>query len=143
MVFMGTYTPKLDDKGRLFLPAKFREAMSEGLVVTRGQERSLDIRTKADFETFTAKFRSAPQTDGRVRAYGRMLFSLATEQTPDKQGRISLTPELRSYAGLERDCVVIGVFDRVEVWEPSAWAEYSARQEAEFADVQEEIFPGV
>jgi MraZ protein len=141
-MFTGTYTPKLDDKGRLFLPAKFREAMAGGLVVTRGQEHALDIRTKPDFEAFTAKFRSAPQTDARVRAYGRMLFALASEQVPDKQGRITLTPELRKYASLERECVVIGVFDRVEVWEPSAWAEYSERQEPAFSSVEDEIFPG-
>jgi MraZ protein len=141
-MFSGTYTPKLDDKGRLFLPAKFREAMSEGLVITRGQERSIDVRTRADFEAFTEKFRTAPQTDARIRAYGRMLFALASEQVPDKQGRITITPELRDYASLQRDCVVIGIYDHVEIWEPTAWQRYTADQEGAFSDVQEEIFPG-
>jgi MraZ protein len=141
-MFSGTYTPKLDEKGRLFLPAKFREAMSEGLVITRGQERSIDVRTRADFEAFTEKFRTAPQTDARIRAYGRMLFALASEQVPDKQGRITITPELRDYASLQRDCVVIGIYDRVEIWEPTAWQRYTADQEGAFSDVQEEIFPG-
>ena len=141
-MFSGTYTPKLDDKGRLFLPAKFREEMSEGLVITRGQERSIDLRTRADFAVFTEKFKNASQTDARLRAYGRMLFALASEQVPDKQGRITITPELRQYASLERECVVIGIYDRVEIWEPSAWRSYTAEQEAAFSDVQEEIFPG-
>ena len=136
------YTPKLDDKGRLFLPAKFRDEMKEGLVITRGQERALDIRTKDDFAVFTEKFRNASQTDARLRAYGRMLFALASEQVPDKQGRVTITPELRQYAGLDRDAVVIGVYDRIEIWEPRSWTAYTAEQEQAFANLQEEIFPG-
>lgn len=141
-MFSGTHTPKLDEKGRLFLPAKFREATKEGLVITRGQERALDIRTKADFDVFAEKFKNASQTDGRLRAYGRMLFALASEQVPDKQGRITVTPELRQYAGLDREAVVIGVYDRIEVWEPGSWNRYTADQEQAFANLQEEIFPG-
>ena len=141
-MFSGTFRPKLDDKGRLFLPAKFREAMGDGLVITRGQERSIDMRTKADFDVFAERFQNASQTDARLRAYGRMLFALASEQVPDKQGRITITPELRQYASLEKECVVIGIYNRVEIWEPRAWAAYTADQEAAFSDVQEEIFPG-
>ena len=142
-MFSGTFRPRLDEKGRLFLPAKFRDAMGDGLVITRGQERSIDVRTKADFAVFTEKFRNASQTDAKVRAYSRMLFALASEQVPDKQGRITVTPELREYASLDRDCVVIGVFDRIEIWEPQAWSDYTAHQESAFSDVQEEIFPGL
>jgi MraZ protein len=141
-MFSGTFRPRLDEKGRLFLPAKFREAMGDGLVITRGQDRSIDMRTQADFAAFTERFRNASQTDARLRAYGRMLFALASEQVPDKQGRITITPELRQYASLDRDCVVIGIYDRVEIWEPQAWTEYTAQQESAFSDVQEEIFPG-
>ena len=141
-MFSGTYRPRLDEKGRLFLPAKFREAMGDGLVITRGQERSIDVRTSADFAAFTEKFKNASQTDARLRAYGRMLFALASEQSLDKQGRITVTPELRDYAALDRECVVIGIYDRIEIWEPQAWAAYTAQQESAFSDVQEEIFPG-
>jgi len=111
-------------------------------VITRGQERSIDVRTRADFEAFTEKFKNASQTDARLRAYGRMLFALASEQVPDKQGRITITPELRQYASLQKECVVIGIYDRIEIWEPDAWQRYTADQEAAFSDVQEEIFPG-
>jgi MraZ protein len=141
-MFSGTHTPKLDDKGRLILPAKFRDELREGLVITRGQEHALDIRTLAQFAEFTEKFTRASQTDARMRAYGRMLFALASEQVPDKQGRVSLTPELRAYAGLSREAVVIGVYDRIEIWEPSSWTRYTAEQEQAFANLQEEIFPG-
>ena len=141
-MFSGTFKPRLDDKGRLFLPAKFREAMGDGLVITRGQERSIDMRTKADFDVFAEKFQNASQTDARLRGYSRMLFALASEQVPDKQGRISITPELREYASLQKDCVVIGIYNRIEIWEPQAWSEYTAAQESAFSDVSEEIFPG-
>jgi MraZ protein len=71
-----------------------------------------------------------------------MLFALASEQVPDKQGRITVTPELREYAELDRDCVVIGIYDRIEIWDPQRWSAYTAEQESAFADIQEEIFPG-
>ena len=78
-----------------------------------------------------------------TRAYGRMLFALASEQVPDKQGRVTITPELRRYAGLERDAVVIGVYDRIEVWEPQLpGPAYTTDQEQAFANLQDEIFPG-
>lgn len=137
-MFAGTHTPKLDDKGRLFLPAKFREQMKEGLVITRGQDRSLEMRTAADFEDFSARLRDS--TDPRRRAYNRMLFALLSEQVPDKQGRITLTPELRDYAGLDRECVVIGVRNKLEVWKPANWAEYTQAQEEAFANLSEELF---
>jgi MraZ protein len=137
-MFTGTHTPKLDDKGRLFLPAKFRDEMKEGLVITRGQDRSLEIRTAQAFEDFANRMRET--TDPRKRAYNRMLFALAHETTPDRQGRISLTPELREYAGLDRECVVIGVRTKLEVWKPETWNEYNQAQEEAFANLSEEIF---
>lgn len=137
-MFSGTYTPKLDDKGRLFLPAKFRDEMRAGLVITRGQDRSLEVRTAADFEVFSAKLRDS--TDSRMRGYNRMLFALLSDQVPDKQGRISLTPELRQYAGLEKDCTVIGVRNKLEIWNPQTWASYTQDQEEAFANLNEELF---
>lgn len=137
-MFSGTYTPKLDDKGRLFLPAKFRDALKEGLVITRGQDRSLEVRTAADFEAFSARLRDS--TDSRLRGYNRMLFALLSEQVPDKQGRVSLTPELREYAGLEKDCTVIGVRNKLEIWNPSTWSDYTVAQEEAFANLSEELF---
>jgi MraZ protein len=142
-MFVGTYTPKLDDKGRLTLPAKFRDQLEEGLMVTRGQERCLTVYSVDQFSSLTAKLREASLTNKSTRSYVRMLSSGAFDQVPDRQGRISLAPLLREYASIERDVVVIGALDRVEIWDPTAWATYVESEEQEFADLSEEIFPGV
>ena len=142
-MFVGTYTPKLDDKGRLFLPAKFRDALEGGLMVTRGQERCLTVYGLDQFETLTAKLREASLTNKTTRSYVRMLSSGAFDQVPDKQGRISIAPLLRSYAGLQKDVVVIGALDRVEIWDPTNWETYLASEEDQFSDLSEEILPGV
>jgi MraZ protein len=143
MFFMGTYTPKLDDKGRLFLPAKFRDQLAEGLVVTRGQEFCLTVWPMNDFMELTRKAQEAPVTVKGARDYTRFLFAGASEEKPDKQGRITITPMLREYASLDRDVVVIGVMNRIEIWDPARWQQYSAEQETKFSELSEEVFPGV
>ena len=141
-MFFGTYTPKLDDKGRLFLPAKFRDDLAEGLVVTRGQERCLYVWPSAEFRSFTEQLRKAPVTNKSARTFMRMLFAGASAEIADKQGRVTLPQMLREYAGLTRECVVIGAFNRVEIWDSEAWNAYSAEQEPAFADWSEEVLPG-
>jgi MraZ protein len=133
-VFLGTHTPHLDDKGRLFLPAKFRDELSEGLVVTRGQERCLYVFPAAAFRTFTANLDTESVTNKSNRDFMRMLFAGASAETADRQGRVTLPPLLRSYAGLERECVVIGAFSRVEIWDATAWQRYSDEKEEAFAN---------
>ena len=142
-MFFGTYTPRLDDKGRLFLPAKFRDELSEGLVVTRGQERCLNVWSMEEFSTFTDRLKETPITSKSSRDYVRMLFAGASDETPDKQGRITVPPMLRDYASLSKDCVVIGAMNRIEIWDATAWQTYSDSQEQAFADLSEEVFPGV
>ena len=143
MVFLGTHQPRLDDKGRLFLPAKFREQLAEGLVVTKGQERCLYVWPAAEFARITEQLRQAPVTSKAARDYMRVLFAGASDELPDKQGRITIPPPLRAYAGLTRDCVVIGANARVEIWDAQAWADYEAEQEQRFAEIGEEVLPGV
>ena len=142
-MFFGTYTPKLDEKGRLFLPAKFRDQLTEGLVVTRGQEFCLTVWPMDDFMELTRKAQEAPVTVKGARDYTRFLFAGASEEKPDKQGRITITPMLREYASLDRDVVVIGVMNRIEIWDPARWQQYSAEQETKFSELSEEVFPGV
>ena len=142
-MFFGTYTPKLDDKGRLFLPAKFRDELAEGLVVTRGQERCLYVWSMAEFGKLTERLREAPVTNKATRDYVRMFFAGASNETPDKQGRITVPPMLRDYASLQRDCIVIGAMNRVEIWDATSWQTYSDEQEQAFADLSDEVFPGV
>jgi MraZ protein len=142
-VFLGTHTPRLDDKGRLILPAKFRDELAEGLVVTKGQERCLYIWPIAEFARITEQMRLAPVTSKGPRDFMRVLVAGASDEVPDKQGRITIPPALRAYAGLERDCVVIGANSRVEVWDAEAWDRYLAAQEQAFSDLSEEGFPGL
>jgi len=142
-MFFGTYTPKLDDKGRLFLPAKFRDELAEGLVVTRGQERCLYVWSMEEFGTLTERMREVPVTNKAGRDYVRMFFAGASDEKPDKQGRVTIPPMLREYASLSKDCIVIGAMNRIEIWDAASWQSYSDQQEQAFADLSEEVFPGV
>jgi MraZ protein len=142
-VFLGTHSPRLDEKGRLFLPAKFRDELAEGIVITKGQERCLYVFPMAEFQRVTEAMSQAPVTQKTVRDYSRVFFASASDEVPDKQGRITVPPALREYAGLTRDCVVIGANTRVEVWDAAAWETYLADREQAFADLAEEVLPGV
>jgi MraZ protein len=143
LVFLGTHTPKLDEKGRLILPAKYRDELSDGLVITRFQERCLAIWPIKAFVEVTQTVRNASSSQQQVRDYQRMLASGASDETPDKQGRVTIPPHLRAYAGLDKECVVVGAIDRVEVWNAVAWEQYSAEKESAYADLNEVVFPGV
>lgn len=142
-MFLGTYEPKLDDKGRIILPAKFRDQLQGGLIMTRGQEHCIYVFTQRDFEEMQATLAQAPLTSKEARSYMRVLLSGAVDEVPDKQGRISIPPMLRGYAGLEKDLAVIGTGNRVEIWDRAAWNQYLADQEASFADREEEVIPGL
>ena len=142
-MFLGTHTPKLDEKGRLILPAKYRDELADGLVITRFQERCLAIWPIRAFVEVTQTVRNASSSQQQVRDYQRMLASGASDETPDKQGRVTIPSHLRTYAGLDKDCVVVGAIDRVEVWNAAAWEQYSAEKEAAYAELNETVFPGV
>ena len=142
-MFLGTHTPKLDEKGRLTLPAKFREALAGGLMITKGQDHCLYVFPHAEFERMARKVAEAPFTNESVRAYQRYLFAGTDEQQPDGQGRITIAPELRRYAGLDRDCVVIGAITRLEIWNAQRWQDYLDEHEEGYAQAREEVLPGV
>lgn len=142
-MFLGTFTPKLDDKGRLILPAKFRDELSDGLVVTRGQERCLYVFSLQEFEAMHARIREAPITSKQGRDYLRVFLSGAHDDVPDKQGRFTLPSTLREYAGLDRDLTVIGAGSRAEIWDAAAWQRYLDEQESAFAEIGEEVIPGL
>jgi MraZ protein len=142
-VFLGTHSPRLDDKGRLFLPAKFRAQLADGLVVTRGQERCLYVFDMAEFVRLAEQMRSTPVTSRAARDYLRVFLSGASDEVPDKQGRITIPPALRQYAGLDRECTVIGAGARVEIWDAGAWTTYLEATEQAFSDQAEEVIPGL
>ena len=142
-MFLGEHRPRLDDKGRLTLPAKFREELADGVVVTKGLERCLFVFPRAEFAKVTTTLGSAPFTEPKARTFGRVLFASASEEPVDKQGRITIVPPLRSYAGLTKDCVVIGNNTRLEIWDTASWDAYLAENEPAFAELQTEVMPGV
>ncbi len=138
MRFMGTFTPKLDEKGRLFLPAKFRDRLAEGVVVTQGQENCLVVWPPEVFDREADRASEKPMTSKAARGYTRTFFSGGDEVVPDKQGRIGISAHLRQYADLEREVVVIGVRDRLEIWNPTKWQDYQAAEVLKFADLDED-----
>ena len=128
-MFVSTYTPKLDEKGRFFLPPRHREQLVDGLVMARGQERCLVIYPTAGFERMVEETAASLPDIQDVRDFKRMSAALAVDTHPDKQGRISIPAELRDYANLDKDIVVTGAIDHVEVWNPQAWSDYTQRKE--------------
>ena len=142
-MFLGTHAPRLDDKGRLVLPAKFRDALAPGVVLTKGQERSIVVWPAAEFALYADRLNEASRSDAKVRAYLRVLFSGAFDEQPDKQGRIGIPAALREYAGLDRDVVVVGNNSTVEIWDAAAWTTYLAGQEDGFSGLSEEVVPGL
>ena len=142
-MFLGTHAPKLDDKGRVILPAKFRDELSGGLVITRGQERCLYVFTEREFENLHEKIRQAPVTSKQARDFLRVFLSGASQERPDSQHRVTIPASLREYANLGRDLTVIGVGSRAEIWDTAAWNDNYEKTEAEFSNTDEEVIPGL
>ena len=142
-MFLGTYQPKLDEKGRLILPAKFREELASGMVVTRGQERCLYVFSERTFEELHEKIRQAPVTSKQARDFLRLFLSGANEERPDGQNRITIPAGLRDYAGLSRELTVVGAGDRAEIWDTETWNQYYASVESDYINTGEEVIPGL
>ena len=142
-MLLGTHAPKLDEKGRVILPAKFRDDLSSGLVLTRGQDRCLYVFSSKEFEAINETIRQAPITSKQARDYLRIFLSGASDEIPDKQGRVTIPPALRTYAALGKELVVIGVGSRAEIWDATAWADYLANKENDFSEISEEVIPGL
>ncbi|MDO4664891.1 MAG: division/cell wall cluster transcriptional repressor MraZ [Actinomycetaceae bacterium] len=142
-MFLGTYEPKLDDKGRLILPSKYRDDLADGLVITRGQDRCLYVFPQEEFARMYQELRRAPLASKQARDFIRVMLSGALDDKPDKQGRITIPVSLRQYAGLSRDLAVIGAGSRVEIWSRAAWQQYLEGNEQAFSDTAEEVIPGL
>ena len=140
-MFLGTHTPKLDDKGRVILPAKFRDGLTGGLVMTKGQERCVVIWPRTAFDDYAEALRTRSTNNEKVRAYTRVFFSSAFDDQADKQGRVTVPATLRDWAGLDRDLVVVGADTRIEVWDVAAWDHYLTSQEQGFATLDEDVLP--
>lgn len=136
---MGEYQHTLDDKGRVIVPAKFRDGLGESFVMTRGLDQCLFVYPKAEWEILEAKLKSLPMTRADARQFVRFFFSGATECELDKQGRIVIPTLLRDYALLQKDIVVLGVSNRVEIWSQDRWHNYSAEAALSFAETAEKL----
>lgn len=142
-MLLGTHTPKLDEKGRVILPAKFREAFGSGLVITRGQDDCLLVFSAAEFKNRADAISQAPLTNQAARNYIRVFMSGAHAETPDKQGRVTVPAVLREYASLTRELVVIGVGNHAEIWDAKTWNEFLSKQEDPYSNIAEEVIPGI
>lgn len=120
-MFMGEYNHNVDTKGRLIIPAKFRESLGERFVVTRGLDGCLFVYDNSEWETFEKKLQTMLMGRKDSRNYARFFLAKASEVEVDKQGRILIPQKLREYAGLEKDVVMVGVGNRVEIWNKDTW----------------------
>lgn len=142
-LLLGTYTPKIDAKGRVALPAKFRSQLGQGLVMARGQERCVYLLPFDEFRRIASQIQRTSVGNKAAREYLRVLLSGAVDQEPDKQGRVVVPQMLRDYANLGSDIVVIGVGTRAELWNKDAWESYLAQKEEGYSDIADDVLPEV
>ncbi|HHU78424.1 MAG: division/cell wall cluster transcriptional repressor MraZ [Caldicoprobacterales bacterium] len=124
-MFIGEYQHNIDQKGRVFMPAKFREELGDKFVVTKGLDKCLFVYPYEEWKNFEQKLRTLPLTSKEARAFIRFFFAGAAECEADKQGRVLIPAGLREHASLEKELSIIGVSTRVEIWNREAWENYN------------------
>ena len=139
-MFMGEFTCKIDEKGRFMLPAKFREILQEDeFVITRGLDNSIDLFPSNEWVNIENELRKLKRTDSKHRAYQRFVLSAATKLTVDKQGRVNLPNSLVEHAKINKNIIVTGMVDKIEIWAEEVWKEYIEKTESSIEDIVEEI----
>ena len=139
-MFMGEYHHNIDDKGRLIIPSKFRDDLGNKFIVTRGLEQCLFVYSKEEWDNIINKLKELPFTSKAARSFMRMFLSGATECELDKNGRINISIPLTNYAELEKECVIIGVNDRLEIWSLSKFNNFFDENIENFSEIAEELF---
>jgi MraZ protein len=139
-MFIGEYHHTIDEKGRIIVPAKFREELGNNFIVTRGIEDCLFVYSTENWATITNKLNSLPFTHKDARTFNRFFMSGATDVELDKQGRMNLPAPLISYAHLLKDCVIIGTGDRLEVWSEESWSRFFDSTKDSMSDIAENLF---
>jgi len=142
-MLMGEYHHNIDEKNRLIIPSKFRFDLGEKFVITRGLEKCLFVYSLTEWESIVNKLRTLPFTKKDSRDFTRFFLSGATECILDKTGRVCITSPLVHYAGLSRECVIIGANDRLEIWDKDNWDNFFQSNEENFANIAENLFEGV
>lgn len=138
-MFMGEYHHSIDNKGRMIVPSKFRDDLGEMFIITRGLDQCLFGYPLSEWALIEEKLKGLPLTKKDARAFTRFFFSGATESELDKQGRINIPAPLLQYAKLEKECVVLGVSNRIEIWSKQIWEDYFSESEESFAEIAENM----
>ncbi|WP_152392194.1 division/cell wall cluster transcriptional repressor MraZ [Paenibacillus guangzhouensis] len=138
-MFMGEYQHTIDDKGRMIIPSKFRDALGTSFIITRGLDNCLFVYPRSEWEVLEQKLKALPLMKSDARAFTRFFFSGATECELDKQGRVNIPNNLLQYSKLDKDCVVLGVSNRVEIWSKENWEGYFEQSEESFNEIAEKL----
>jgi MraZ protein len=138
-MLLGEYNHNLDVKGRVSVPAKFREDLGESFIVTKGLDNCLFAYSKEEWQTFETKLKALPMTNTNARNFIRFFFAGATECEIDKQGRVNIPQILRDYAGLSKDVSIIGVSTRVEIWDRQKWGDYTSPDNMDVNDIASQM----
>lgn len=138
-MFIGEYSHNLDDKGRLAVPVKFRRDLSKGAVVTRGLDNCLFVYTKTEWEKLAEKLAALPFSQANSRAFARLMLAGAMDVEVDKQGRMVLPEYLRQFAGLKKEVVVAGLYNRLELWDNAKWSAYKSQTESQSSEIAERM----
>ena len=138
-MFTGEFQHSLDAKGRVIMPSRLREGLGERFMITRGLDHCLFVYPAAEWERLEKKLSQQPFTKKDARAFNRFFFSGATRVEADKQGRVLIPQYLREYARIEKEAMIIGVADRVEIWNEAAWKEYFGEADENFEDLAEKL----
>lgn len=138
-MFIGQYEHSVDEKGRLAVPAKFRRALKEEAVITKGLDGCLFLFPQAKFKKMAESIGQLPYTKSSARLYARLILAGASDVEFDKQGRVIVPGYLRDYAGLKTAAIVIGLYDRIEVWSKSKWQALVEKIEPKAGEIAEEL----
>lgn len=139
-MLMGEFHHNLDEKGRIIIPSKLREGLGENIIVTRGLEDCLFIYSEKEWSLIVSKLKSLPFTKKDARSFTRMFLSGATATDFDKQGRISISTPLKEYASLNKECIIIGVNDRLEIWSKEKWNDFVTSSKEDLSDWADHLF---
>lgn len=138
-MFIGEYVHGIDEKGRIIIPARFRDALGNRFIITKGLDQCLFIYTQTEWKAIEGKLQALPFTRSENRAFLRLFFSGAAECEMDRQGRCVLPSHLREYAGLAGDVVIVGVGSRVEIWSQERWETYSREAGQQYVQLAEKM----
>ena len=139
-MLMGEYRHNIDEKNRLIIPSKFRYELGEKFIITRGLDGCLFVYPLTEWDKITKQLNNLPFTKKDARAFNRFFLSGATECEFDRQGRVNISSPLVTYAALEKECVIIGVNDRLEIWSKTNWEKFFNDKQDDLSDIAENLF---